>query len=190
MIIDWFGSALTIPFFELATANKVALFQLPAYSTHFIQLLDVGVFQPFKHYHTEAIDQAVRLRDTQFSKLKFLAAFQTMRAQTFKSSTIRHAFKETGIVPLNLEMVLAKIQHKQALLQMAPRTLYPPPLPLNQRTPQGPDSVVKYGQKLQQALVKLGPKDKINPEQLQRFIKGSIATAHKLKLVDQDLKAI
>ena len=190
LIIDGFGSHLTIPFFELATANRIALFRLPAHSTHLTQPLDVGVFQPFKHYHTEAIDQAVRLGDTQFSKLEFLAAFQTMRTQTFKSSTIRHAFRETGIVPLNPEMVLAKIRHKQAQSQTAFHTPSPPPLPLNQRTPQGPDSVVKYGQKLQRALAKMGPKDIINPEQLQQFIKGSITMAHKLELADRDLKVI
>ena len=114
-----------------------------------------------------------------------------MRTQTFKSSTIRHAFRETGIVPLNPEIVLAKIRHKQAQLQAASdRTPSPPPLPLNQRTPQGPNSIVRYGEKLQRALARSGPKDIINPEQLQRFIKGSIANAHKLELVDRDLKAI
>ena len=165
LIIDGFGSHMTIPFFEKAEANQILLFRLPAHSTHLTQPLDVGVFQPFKHYHTEAIDNAVRLGDTHFSKLEFLAAFQTMRDQTFKSSTIRHAFKITGIVPFNPEAVLEKIRDKQARLQAAaaPRTPSPEPLPLNQRTPQGPNSVVKYGEKLQRAMIRGGPNATIAP---------------------------
>lgn len=87
-------------------------------------------------------------------------------------------------------MVLAKIQHKQAQLQMASCTLFLLPLSLNQHTSQGLDSIVKYGQKLQQTLAKLKLKNIINPEQLQQFNKKSIAIAHKLVLVDQDLKTI
>ena len=41
-----------------------------------------------------------------------------------------------------------------------------PPLPLHQRTPQGPASVVKYGQKLQRAYAKLKPGEKIDSEQI------------------------
>lgn len=159
------------------------------HSTYFIQPLDVKVFQPFKHYHTEAINQAVRLKDTQFSKLKFFAVFQTMQTQIFKSTTICHVFRETGIISLNPEIVLAKIQHRQTQLQTVFCTLFLSPLPLNQHTPQNPDSVIKYDQKLQQILAKIGPRDIINLKQLQQF-KETITTAHKLKLVDQDLKAI
>lgn len=113
-----------------------------------------------------------------------------MRTQTFKATTIRHAFKITGIVPLNPEMVLEKIRAKQARSQDQPRTPSPPPLPLNQRTSRGPDSIVKYGEKLQRALARAGPNDVIKPEQLQQFIRGSIAAAHKLQLVDRDFQAI
>ena len=62
-----------------------------------------------------------------------------MQTQTFKSSTICHAFRETGIVPLNPEIVLAKIRHKQAQLQITSHIPSPPLLPLNQRTLQGLD---------------------------------------------------
>ncbi|MCJ1464677.1 hypothetical protein MMC07_003290 [Pseudocyphellaria aurata] len=93
-------------------------------------------------------------------------------------------------MPFNPEVVLEGIRKKQARLQAGPRTPSPEPLPLKQRTPQGPNSVVKYGEKLQRAITRGGPKAIIAPEQLQRFIKGSIANALKLELVDRDLKAI
>ena len=64
------------------------------------------------------------------------------------------------------------------------------PVPLHQRTPQGPASVVKYRQKLQRAYAKLKPGEKIDSEQIQRFIRRSIASAHTLELTARDLKAI
>ena len=172
---------MTVPFHNLATKNKIILFRLPPHSTLLNQPLGVGVFQPFKHYYTNAIDKAVRLDDKKFGKLEFLTAFQSFRNQTFKPSSIRHAFKSTVLVLFNPDVVLDKIREKQA--QRAPTTLRtpsPPPLSLYQRTPPGPALVVKYGQKLQRAYVKLKPGEKVDSEQIQRFICGSIASAHTL----------
>lgn len=75
LIIDGYGSHVAIPFHNLATKNKIVLFRLPPHSTHLMQPLDVGDFQHFKHYHTDAIDEAVRLSDQNFGKLEFLAEF-------------------------------------------------------------------------------------------------------------------
>ncbi len=135
LIIDGYGSHMTLPFHNLATENKIVLFRLPLHSIHFTQPLDVGVFQSFKHYHTDAIDKAVRWGDEKFDKLEFLTAFQSFRNQTFKPITIRHAFKSTRLVPFNPDVVLDKIREKQAQrAQTAIRTPSPPPLPLHQRT--------------------------------------------------------
>ena len=164
LIVDGYGSYMTIPFHNLATENKIVLFRLPLYSTHLTQPLDVGIFQPFKHYHTDAIDKAVRLEDEKFGKLEFLAAFQSFRHQTFKPTTIRHAFKSTGLVPFDPDVVPDKIREKQAQrAETALRTPSPPPLPLHQRTPQGPASVVKYGQNLQRAYAKLKSGERLTP---------------------------
>ena len=112
-IIDGYRSHMIIPFHNLATKNKIVLFYLPLHSTYLIQLLDVGVFQPFKYYHINAIDKAVWLGDKKFGKLEFLAAFQLFRNQTFKSTIICHAFKSTDLVLFDPNVVLDKIREKQ-----------------------------------------------------------------------------
>ena len=158
---------MTLPFHNLATENKIVLFRLPPHSTHLTQPLDVWVFQSFKHYHTDAIDKVVWLGDEKFGKLEFLTAFQSFRNQTFKPTTIRHAFKSTGLVPFNPDMVLDKIREKQAQrAQTTIQTPSPPPLPLHQRTSQGSASVVKYGQKLQRAYAKLKPGEIVDSGQI------------------------
>ncbi len=158
---------MTIPFHNLANKNKIVLFCLLPYSTHLTQPLKVGIFQPFKYYHTDVIDKAVWLGNEKFGKVEFLAAFQSFRNQTFKPTTIRYAFNSTGLVLFNPDVILNKICEKQAqIAQTALQTLSPPPILLYQRTPQRPASIVKYGQKLQRAYVKLKPGEKIDSEQI------------------------
>ena len=148
---------MTIPFHNVVTENKIVLFHLPPHSTHLTKPLDVGVFQPFKHYHTDAIDKAVQLGD------EFLSAFQSFRNQPFKLTTIRHAFKSTSLVSFDPDIVLDKVCEKQAQrVETAFRTPSSPSLPPHQRTPQGPASVVKYKQKLQKVYAKLKPGEKVD----------------------------
>ena len=92
LIMDGYGSHLTYKFWAFARDHKIVLFRLPAHSTHLTQPLDVGLFQPFKHYHQEAIDKVVRLGNSDFDRVEFLACFQSMRKRTFTDSNIISAF--------------------------------------------------------------------------------------------------
>ena len=80
LILDGFGSHFIYEFWLYSQQKKIALFVLPPHSTHITQPLDVGCFQPFKHYHFEAVDNAVRLRGSDFDRLDFLAVFNWMRS--------------------------------------------------------------------------------------------------------------
>lgn len=197
LIIDRCGSHCTIPFFQLAIDNKIVLFRLPSHTTHLTQPLDVGVFQPYKHYHGEAIDHAVRMGDDEFGKLEFLVAFQEFRNKTFKSSTIRHAFRTTNIVPLNPDTVLDVIRQNAAAAAAAdaeiPRTPTPPSISFFNRKPKGPRYIENYGRKIQKALDKVRNVGWINrrtSEGIDRFIRGAkvIIAANSLDLTSRDLE--
>jgi hypothetical protein len=66
----------------------------------------VVCFQPLKHYYVEIIDRAVRLKDSEFTRVEFLAAFDHMRAQAFKPLIIKSAFQKTGLYSFDPEMVM------------------------------------------------------------------------------------
>ena len=69
-----------------------------SHSTH----LDVSCFQPYKHYHSKAIDATMRTGIPEFGNLDFLASLTTIqRAKTFKKSTILSAFRKTGLILYN-----------------------------------------------------------------------------------------
>ena len=87
-------------------------FTLPSYSTHLFQSLNVVCFQPFKHYHRQALNRSFRLDIFNFNRLDFIAAFNEMQVKTFKKSTILSAFEKTGLISYNPEKALDPIREK------------------------------------------------------------------------------
>ena len=188
LIMDGFGSRNTYGSWQFAKRKRILLFRLPPHSAHITQPLDVGIFQPLKHYHTEAIDTAVRAGNVDFNKLDFLASFQAIRAQTFTKSSILSAWKNTGLIPYNPQVFLSKIEGIQAA--QASNTAVTPPLPsipASARTPHTTKELITHGRKLRNAIKKLAVVDKDFQIHVERFIKGSITTAHTLQITERDL---
>ena len=104
-----YGSHCTKEFIDFCDDHKIIPLCLPPHTTHLLQPLDVVVFQPYKHYHAEAIDEATRTGCTDFSKLEFLSAITAIRKKTFKYTTILSAFRQTGLIPFNPEIVLDEL---------------------------------------------------------------------------------
>lgn len=68
------------------------------------------VSNPTKLNHSEAIDATMRTGVPEFSKLDFLASLTTIRAKIFNKSTILSAFKNSGLIPYNPEIILQKFR--------------------------------------------------------------------------------
>jgi DDE superfamily endonuclease len=77
LLLDGFKAHIEYDFVRFAQDHSIILFIFPSHATHLLQPLDVVCFQPLKHYHSEAVDTAVHLGDTEFSKTEFLAVFQS-----------------------------------------------------------------------------------------------------------------
>ena len=63
--------------------------------------------------------------DEKFNKLEFLNAFNDFRAKAFKSTTIRSAWRQAGLIPYNPVPVLDKV--REAHPPAPPRSATPPP---------------------------------------------------------------
>lgn len=136
---------MTILFHNFVIGNKIVLFCLCPYFIYLIQLLDIAVFQLFKHYHKDVIDKAIWLSNEMFDKLEFLAIFQLFCSQSFKLSTIYHAFKSIRLEFFNFNMIFNKIRKKQAqIVQTTFQILSPLPLLLYQYISQKPASIIRY----------------------------------------------
>ena len=106
LILDDYGSHHTYEFVNYAENNHIVLFGLPPHLTHLLQPLDVVVFQPLKHWHSQAIDLLIRDGIEQITKLEFLQIIQDIRKKAFKETTIKSAFRKTGIWPFNPSIVI------------------------------------------------------------------------------------
>lgn len=109
-MLDGHTSHCTREFIEHCDANDIIPLCLPSHSTHLLQPLDVRVFQPYKYYHSEAIEEATRLGCADFDKLEFLASLKSIREKTFKKSTILSAFRACGLWPYAPDVVLDKLR--------------------------------------------------------------------------------
>jgi hypothetical protein len=94
LIMDGHGSHLTCEFVDYCTANKISPFLLPPHLTHILQPLDIGVFQSYKHYHQELLEEAVRYAGLDFDCTEFLTLLHKMRELTMKRRVIKSAFEK------------------------------------------------------------------------------------------------
>ena len=92
-----------IDFLKLVNDNHILLYPLISHLTHYMQPLDVGVFQPYKHWHDRAIQDAFIELSFKYDIQFFLHDLSIIRANTFKKTTIRHAFKRSGMWPINIK---------------------------------------------------------------------------------------
>ncbi|KAF1925349.1 DDE-domain-containing protein [Didymella exigua CBS 183.55] len=95
---------------------------MPPHSSHLLQPLDVGCFSPLKRAYSCEVESLIRHYINHITKLKFLPAFKAAFSQLFTSANICSAFRGTGLVPLQPDAVLSK-------LDVQLRTLTPDTLP-------------------------------------------------------------
>jgi hypothetical protein len=122
LLLDGYRSHHTIEFIQYCDNNNIIPFGFPPHTTHILQPLDVVVFQPYKHYHTKALNVAVRDGCTRFNKVESLSAIGEIRRQTFKESTIKFAFRKTGIVPFKPSVVLSPFPSQESSAESEPTT--------------------------------------------------------------------
>ena len=82
------------------------LLQLSAHSTHFLQPLDVVIFQQWKHWHTEAIDLHIRKGIGEFNRQTFLANLESIQQLILKSDNIKSVFCHCEFVSFQSQVIL------------------------------------------------------------------------------------
>jgi hypothetical protein len=142
----------------------------------------VVVFQPYKHYHAEAVNNATRTGCSDFNKLEFLAAITSIRRQAFKPSTILSTFRKTGLIPYNPEIVLKRLQGHNS----TERERLPSPSPSASQQPLITTPYTIRSLKRHAGDVLAGIFERTDPgsptgkrfrESIKKFAKGSLAQA-------------
>jgi hypothetical protein len=113
---------------------------MPAYSSHLLQPLDVGCFAVLKRAYSRFVSDLARRGYNHIDKFDFLEDYQRARQEAYQSSTIQNSFAASGLVPIDTERVLSK-------LNISLRTPSPPnsqpSSPSSQFTPKTPRTIVQ-----------------------------------------------
>jgi hypothetical protein len=128
LLMDQHGSHMTNEFVIKATDANIHPFPFPSHLTHILQPLDVGVFQPYKHWHRKAVQDATRCLDIEYTVASFFRDLTQIREKTFKRTTIQGAFRKSGMWPINSENALEKMRTYQAPERETTKELELPPL--------------------------------------------------------------
>jgi hypothetical protein len=137
LIVDGHGSHLQLAVHEFCDENRIILACMPPHSTHLLQPLDVGCFQPLQHYYSQEIDNLVSGSQGLLSITKrlFWRAFREARAKTFTVDTIKSAWAKTGLEPRNCRTVIRRLDEDTA------RPVTPVMTPANSSTPATPATI-------------------------------------------------
>ena len=119
LIIDGHESHQSLEFQNLCEESKIIALCMPPHASHILQPLDVGCFAPLKQAYKKEIKSLADSHITHVDKKAFLATFQPVYNKAISKSNILSSFRATGLVPLNPEAVLSRLEVK-------PRTPTPP----------------------------------------------------------------
>ena len=91
-------------FLEYARNHKIAVLCYPSHSTHIYQGLDVVIFSVLKRAWSEERDKFEKSGPA-VSKVNFLEVYAKAHVRTFTKENILAAFKKTGMVPFNPDVI-------------------------------------------------------------------------------------
>jgi hypothetical protein len=109
LILDGHESHHSLEFQELCKENNIYTLCMPPHSSHLLQPLDVGCFAPLKRAYSCEVEALIRHHINHITKLEFLPAFKAAFNRSFTLANICSAFRGAGLVPLQPDAVLSKL---------------------------------------------------------------------------------
>jgi hypothetical protein len=112
LIVDGHSSHVNMAFINWADEHGIILLILPPHTTHRLQPLDVGLFQPLSTYYSLELNQLMHDSGgaVSMSKRFFWPLFKRAWDKAFTEENIQSAFRKAGIWPTNGVQVLSAIQ--------------------------------------------------------------------------------
>lgn len=110
LIVDGHRSHATASFDHFCTERKIIPLYLPPYSTHLLQPLDVSCFVPLEHFYRQEMRERIEDNPHAIDKREMLSVYTEVHSIAFSKSNILSGFTDAGLIPLNPERVLAKLE--------------------------------------------------------------------------------
>lgn len=114
LLLDNHGSHITGEMIQFAVENLIVLVAFPPHMTHLLQPLDVGCFSPLQRAYSNRLLDAVRYGNRRgVDKELFLEIYSKAREQAFTVSTIKSAWRTSGMNPVRPSPVVSRLDVKE-----------------------------------------------------------------------------
>jgi hypothetical protein len=146
LVLDGHESHHSLEFQELCKENNIYTLCMPPHSSHLLQPLDVGCFSPLKRAYSREVESLIRHHINHITKLEFLPAFKAAYDQSFTSANICSAFRGAGLVPLQPDAVLSKLDvqlRTPTPLEALPEALWEARTPSNVRELEAQSTLIR-----------------------------------------------
>ncbi len=111
MLMNHHESHIIFEFIVLTNENHIQSFSLIFHLTHCMQSLNVEIFQFYKHWHDQMIQNVVVTSFVKHSIEQFLNDLTKIRNNTFKTSIIRHVFEKFEMWSINENQCIKQLKH-------------------------------------------------------------------------------
>ena len=160
---------------------------MPAHSSHLLYPLDVGCFGPLKKPHGAKTEHLVRAHITHISKEDFFPAFKTAFDATITKSNVIGGFKGAGLVPMDPQTVISKLDVKLVTPQSS-RPSSREAQPWVSKTPQNPIEASSQSEYIKNRIAR---HQSSSPTSLysaiDQFAKGTHGIMHKMGLLEEEV---
>jgi len=187
LVIDGHESHNSLEFQQYCKENKIITLCMPPHSSHLLQPLDVGCFSPLKKAYGRQAENLMRNKINHITKLEFLPCFIGAFKDSITKSNIQGAFRGAGLVPLDAEAVISK-------LDIRLRTPTPPTTDVAPWVSKTPSNTLEFGS--QSTLIRERIRRHVNSsptymvEAVEKLAKGAEIMAHSLVLMSNQVKEL
>jgi hypothetical protein len=110
LILDGYGSHVTMDFISFCDANKILLMVFSPHATHSMQPLDVVMFAPLSSGYSKELVYYLHCSQGLLSVKKgdLFTLFWAAWVSSFKEEMVLQSFKATGIYPMDAEVILKR----------------------------------------------------------------------------------
>lgn len=187
LVLDGHESHHSEAFDHYCKENNIRTLCMPAHSSHILQPLDVACFGPLKKAYGAQIERLVRARITHITKEDFLPSFFEAFGKSMTESNIRAGFEGAGLVPLNPEVVISKLDIKIQTPTVS-RPSSRGSLPWASRTPNNPTEATSQSEFIKSRIARhqsSSPTSIYNG--IDQITKGAKQIMHKMALLEAEV---
>ena len=190
LVLDGHESHKSPEFDEFCKDNKIITLCLPAHSSHLLQPLDVGCFNPLKRAYSKELENFIKSHVNHITKTEFLIAFHAAHVAAMTPQNIQGGFKGAGLVPFNPECIISKLDVKLGT-RTPPEATLPPTQPWTSQTPHNATETISQSEFV---ISRISNHQNSSPTQIlsaaKQLADGAATLALRVTLMSDELRSL